>query len=115
MAPSRCGGKSNLEESLMTTNNNQTNLTREEASEARASKVNIIANFITASSDVSVSTILNYLVTFGQMYDIDALQRYFDWARANDESDANILETIMHDLNGIKEDPNTFSPRSNSY
>jgi len=99
----------------MTNNNNQSDLTREEASKARAEKVNAIANFIAASSDISVNTILNHLVTFGRMYDIDALLRYFDWARANDEGDADILETIMHDLNGIKEDPNTFSPRSNSY
>ena len=99
----------------MTTNNNQSNLTREDASKARADKVNTIATFIAASSDVSVSTILNHLVTFGRMYDIDALLRYFDWARANDESDADILDTIMHDLNGIQEDPDTFSPRSNSY
>jgi hypothetical protein len=97
------------------TNNNQSNLTREDASKARADKVNAIAIFIAASSDVSISTILNYFVTFGRMYDIDALLRYYDWARANDESDADILETIMHDLNGIKEDPNTFSPRSSSY
>jgi len=97
------------------TNNNQSNLTREDASKARADKVNAIAIFIAASSDVSISTILNHLVTFGRMYDIDALLRYFDWACANDESDVDILETIMHDLNGIKEDPNTFSPRSNSY
>lgn len=89
--------------------------TRDEASKARAEKVNAIANFVAASSDVSVNTILNHLVTFGRMYDIDALLRYYDWARANDERDADILETIMHDLNGIKEDPNTFSPRSSSY
>lgn len=89
--------------------------TREEASRVRAEKVNAIANFIVASSDVSVNTILNHLVTFGRMYDIDALLRYYDWARANDERDADILETIMHDLNGIKEDPDTFSPRSDSY
>ena len=99
----------------MTTNSNQTNLTREEASKARADKVNAIASFIATSSDISVSTILNHLVTFGRMYDIDALLRYFDWARANDERDADILEPIMHDLDGIKEDPDTFSPRSNSY
>ncbi len=99
----------------MTTNNNQSDLTREDASKARADRVNAIAIFIAASSDVSVSTILNHLVTFGRMYDIDALLRYFDWARENDESDADILETIMHDLNGIQEDPDTFSPRSNSY
>lgn len=89
--------------------------TREEASKARAEKVNVIANFVAASSDVSVNIILNHLVTFGRMYDIDALLRYYDWARANDERDADILETIMHDLNGIKEDPDTFSPRSGSY
>lgn len=99
----------------MTTNNNQSNLTREDASKARADKANAIANFIAPSSDVSVSTTLNYLVTFGRMYDIDALLRYYDWAHSNHESDADILETIMHDLSGIKEDPNTFSPRSNSY
>ena len=89
--------------------------TREEASKARAEKVNAIANFVAASSDVSVNIILNHLVTFGRMYDIDALLRYYDWARANDERDADILETIMHDLHGIKEDPNTFSPRSSGY
>ena len=99
----------------MTTNKNQSNFSREDASKARADKVNAIANFIAASSDVSVNIVLNHLVTFGRMYDIDALLRYFDWARTNDESDADILETVMHDLNGIKEDPNTFSPRSNSY
>jgi len=99
----------------MTNNNNQSDLTREEASKARAEKVNAIANFIAVSSDVSVNIILNHLVTFGRMYDIDALLRYFDWARANDESDADIIETIIHDLNGIQEDPDTFSPRSNSY
>ena len=99
----------------MTNNNNQSNLTREDASKARADKVNAIANFIASSSDVSINIVLNRLVTFGRMYDIDALLRYFDWARANDESDADILETIMHDLNSIKEDPTTFSPRSNSY
>jgi hypothetical protein len=90
-------------------------LTREEASEARAKKVNAIALFVAASSDVPLSTVLNHLVTFGRMYDIDALIRYYDWARANDESDANILETIMHDLSGIREDPEMFSPRSESY
>jgi len=99
----------------MTTNNNLTNLTREEASKARASKVNSIAKFVAISSGVSINIMLNHLVTFGRMYDIDALLRYFDWARANDESDADILETIMHDLNGTQEDPTTFSPRSNSY
>ena len=96
------------------TNKNQSP-TREEASKVRAEKVNAIANFVAASSDVSVNIILDHLVTFGRMYDIDALLRYYDWARANDERDADILETIMHDLNGIKEDPNTFSPRSSSY
>ena len=99
----------------MTINKNQSNLSREDASKARAEQINAIANFIAASSDVSVNIVLNHLVTFGRMYDIDALLRYYDWARTNDESDADILETVMHDLNGITEDPNTFSPRSNSY
>lgn len=94
---------------------NKQPLTREEASKARAKKVNIIAHFVAASSDVSFSAVLNQLVAFGRMYDIDALIRYYDWARANDEGDANILETIMHDLGGIREDPETFSPRSESY
>ena len=96
------------------TNKNQSP-TREVACKARAEKVNAIANFVAASSDVSVNIILDHLVTFGRMYDVDALLRYYDWARANDERDADILETIMHDLNGIKEDPNTFSPRSSGY
>lgn len=89
--------------------------TREEASKARAEKVNAIAKFVATSSDVSLNTVLNHLVTFGRMYDIDALLRYYDWASANDEHDADILETIMHDLSGIQEDPETFSPRSSSY
>ena len=96
------------------THNTQT-LTREDASKVRADKVNAIAKFAADNSDVSVSTILNHLVMFGRMYDIDALIRYYDWACANDERDADILETIMHDLGGIREDPNTFSPRSSSY
>ena len=49
------------------------------------------------------------------MYDIDALIRFYDWARENNEKDVDILETIMHDLNGIKEDPDSFCPRSSSY
>ena len=96
------------------TNNTQP-LAREDASKVRAEKVNAIAKFVADNSDVSVSTILNHLVTFGRMYDIDALIRYYDWALANGENDADILETLMHDLSGIREDPNTFSPRSNSY
>ena len=94
---------------------NKQPLTREEASKVRAKKVNTIALFVATSSDVSFNTVLNHLVTFGRMYDIDALIRYYDWASTNDESEANILETIMHDLSGIKEDPDTFSPRSSSY
>ena len=95
--------------------NNQQPLTREEASKARAEKVNAIAKFVASSSDVSLNTILSHLVTFGRMYDIDALIRYYDWAREDNERDLDILETIMHDLNGIKEDNHAFSPRSSSY
>ena len=95
--------------------NNQSSLTREDASKARAEIVNAIAKFVADKSDISISAILNHFVAFGRMYDIDALLRYYDWARENNESGADILETIMHDLSGIMEDPNTFSPRSSSY
>lgn len=90
-------------------------LTREDASKVRADKVNAIAKFVADKSGVSINAILNHLVTFGRMYDIDTLIRYYDWAGENNESEADILETIMHDLSGIREDPNTFSPRSSSY
>ena len=95
--------------------NNQQPLSREETSKVRAEKVNAIAKFVAPSSDVSLNTILSHLVTFGRMYDIDALIRFYDWARENNEKDVDILETIMHDLNGIKEDPDSFCPRSSSY
>lgn len=96
------------------TNNTQPP-TREDASRVRADRVNVIAKFVADNSDVSINVILNRLVAFGRMYEIDALIRYYDWARANGENDGEILETIMHDLGGIREDPNTFSPRSSSY
>lgn len=84
---------------------------------ALAAKINRLVNFIEKKSEIKFSRyfILNSLLTFEKMYDLDALLRYFDWAQDNHESDDNILETIMHDLSGIKDDPETFSPRSSGY
>jgi hypothetical protein len=45
---------------------------------------------------------MNLLLVFGSMYDLYALLRYFEWAQENHQRDADILKTIMHDLNGIK-------------
>lgn len=87
----------------------------EEKAKQRADKINALVNFIMASSEISRNHVFNYVVTFGQMYDLDALLRYYEWARENDESADDIFETIMHDLRGIREDPDSFSPRSASY
>jgi hypothetical protein len=83
----------------------------------RAAKINRLADFIEKKSEIKFPRffILNSLFDFGRMYDLDALLRCFDWAQDNHESDARVLETIMHDLNGIKQDPETFSPRSSGY
>jgi hypothetical protein len=85
--------------------------------EERIAKIHRLADFIEKKSETKFPRffILNRLSDFGRMYDLDALLRYFDWAQDNHESDAHILETITHDLNGIKQDPKTFSPRSSGY
>ncbi len=82
-----------------------------------AAKIKRLVDFIEKKSKIKFPRyfILNSLFMFGKIYDLDALLRYFEWAQDNRESDASILGTIMHDLNGIKQDPETFSPRSSGY
>lgn len=70
---------------------------------------------IKSASNLPRLLILNLLLVFGSMYDLNALLNYFEWAQGNHERDADILKTIMHDLNGIKHNPETFRPHSAGY
>ena len=80
-------------------------------------RINHLIDFIHVKSGSNFPRILimNLLLVFGSMYDLYALLRYFEWAQDNHQRDADILKTIMHDLNGIKQDPETFYPYTAVY
>jgi hypothetical protein len=81
----------------------------------RSDMTTAVVNFIVDESSIPQVNVISYLTMFGGMYDLDALLRYYKQASEQKE-DANIIyETIMHDLRGVREDPNTFTPRSASY
>lgn len=92
----------------MTTNSN---------GEELAARINRLSDFIRIKSGSNFPRILilNLLFVFGSMYDLYALLCYFEWAQDHHEREADILKTIMHDLNGIKQDPETFRPHSAGY
>lgn len=78
-------------------------------------KLDRLIDFIESESTFPRILVLDMLLVFACMYEIHALLRYFKWAQDNHESDDDILETIMHDLNGITENPETFCPRTAGY
>ena len=78
-------------------------------------KLDRLIDFIETSTGFPRVSVLDMLLEFASMYDVHALLRYFKWAQDNHESDADILETIIHDLNGITQNPETFCPRTAGY
>jgi hypothetical protein len=53
---------------------------------------------------------------FSIKFDLAAMYRFFDWAQVNMQyQDDEILNTLIHDLNGRFEDPKMFDPRTSSY
>ena len=90
-----------------------TNDTRKEL----IARVNRLADFIEIKSGADFPRILllNLLHVFGSMYDLYALLCYFEWAQDHHVREADILKTIMHDLNGIKHNPETFRPLTAGY
>jgi hypothetical protein len=84
-------------------------------SDKRSDMMTTVINFIVDESSIPRVNVVSYLTMFGQMYDLDALLRYYKQASEQKEDSSVIYETIMHDLRGVREDPNTFNPRSASY
>ena len=82
-----------------------------------AARVNRLIDFIEMKSESKFPRIhiQDILLVFGSMYDLHALLCYFKWAQDNHESDDTILKTILHDLNGIQQNPETFCPRTAGY
>ena len=80
-----------------------------------AKKIASLVDFIESKTNFPRLLILDAIFKFGHLYDLSALLRCFEWAQDNHEKDAAIFVTIMHDLNGIEQDPKTFSPRTAGY
>jgi hypothetical protein len=59
--------------------------------------------------------IQDILLVFGSMYDLHALLCYFTWAQEHHVSEDAILRTILYDLSGVTQDPETFCPRTAGY
>ena len=80
----------------------------------QAVRINRLLDFIEKKSEAKFprSYIQDILLVFESMYDLHALLSYFESAQEHHESEDTILETIMHDLYGIKQNPKTFRPRS---
>ena len=78
-------------------------------------KLDRLIDFLERESSLPRILILDMLLVFACMYDIHALLRYFEQAQDNHENDDDVLETIMHDLNGITQNPETFCPRTSGY
>ena len=83
----------------------------------QAARIKRLIDFIEIKSESKFPRmfIQDILLVFGSMYDLHALLSYFVWAQDNHESDGVILETIMHDLYGVKQNPETFCPRTAGY
>jgi hypothetical protein len=80
----------------------------------QAARINHLLDFIERKSESKFprSFIQDILLVFASMYDLHALLSYFERALERRESEDTILETIMHDLYGIKQNPETFHPHS---
>ena len=83
----------------------------------QAARINRLIDFIEMKSESKFPRIhiQDILLVFGSMYDLHALLCYFKWAQDNHESEDNILKTILHDLSGIQQNPETFCPRTAGY
>ena len=83
----------------------------------QAARINRLIDFIEMKSESKFPRIhiQDILLVFGSMYDLHALLCYFKWAQDNHESEDIILKTILHDLSGIKQNPETFCPRTAGY
>jgi len=75
-------------------------------------KLEHLIDFLESQTSLPRIVVLDMLLVFACMYDIHALLRYFEQAQANQVSNEELLETIVDDLNGITQNPETFRPRS---
>jgi hypothetical protein len=75
-------------------------------------KLDHLIDFLERKTSFPRIVILDMLLVFACMYDIHALLRYFERAQENQVSNEELLETIVDDLNGITQNPETFRPRS---
>jgi hypothetical protein len=75
-------------------------------------KLDRLINFLVSQTSFPRIVVMDMLLVFSCMYDIHALLRYFEQAQANQVSNEELLETIVDDLNGITQNPETFHPRS---
>jgi hypothetical protein len=75
-------------------------------------KLERLTDFLEREASLPRIVILDMLLVFACMYDIHALLRYFIQAQDKHVSNDDILETIVGDLNGITQNPETFRPRS---
>ena len=64
----------------------------------------------------------NRLIRYSQIYDLDAMIRFWEWALARQGKEGNefmtdswIASNIAHDLNGISANPEIFSPQTARY
>jgi len=83
----------------------------------QAARINRLIDFIEMKSESKFPRIFiqDILLVFGSMYDLHALLCYFKWAQDHHESDDTILKTILYDLAGVQQNPETFCPRTAGY
>ena len=75
-------------------------------------KLDRLIDFLERETSFPRIVIMDMLLVFSCMYDIHALLRYFEQAQDKRVSNEQLLETIVDDLNGITQNPETFRPRS---
>lgn len=75
-------------------------------------KLDRLIDFLESQTSFPRIVIMDMLLVFASMYDIHALLRYFERAQENHVNEEELLETIVDDLNGITQNPETFRPRS---
>ena len=75
-------------------------------------KLEHLIDFLERGTSLPSIVIMDMLLVFSCMYDIHALLLYFERAQENHVNEEELLETIVDDLNGITQNPETFRPRS---
>lgn len=75
-------------------------------------KLEHLIDFLERGTSLPRIVIMDMLLVFACMYDVHSLLRYFKQAQEKHVSDEEILKTIVDDLNGIMQNPETFRPRS---